>query len=341
MKWLAVMNPRAGLHAREQLQGLGEDLKQHIGADWTWTNGNGAMDQVIRANSHYDGFIAVGGDGTISEVINGLDPRIHALGLIPAGTGNGLARDLNLDTGSAFQAILRPRFAPLDLVVVRYRQRGRWHMRKMITTSAIGYVAEITALSNHPCKRLGNWIYALGAILQPFRQEEFEIRLRLDRQPWWNLTLTNLVIQNTQYAGQFRLFPEARLDDGLVNVLAGRIRPVRQLLEDLGTLTQTYFYEPSLHFPASTVAIELSKPTTLMVDGDLYPGVDAVRYRVLKRVLRCCVAERTKKLPAAVTQPEMGESGSGSTGRRLLSRRQEQQRSQNNRGKARQPCQQR
>jgi len=90
---------------------------------------------------------------------------------------------------------------------------------------------------------------------------------------------------------------------------------------------------------ANTVEIELSQPTTFMVDGDLYAGVDAVRYQVLKRVLRCCIGEHTKKTPPAVSQLETEESGSGGAYGRFPSRGQKQQGSQNNRCKAGEPCQ--
>jgi hypothetical protein len=83
MKWLAIMNPHAGFRIRESLEELEEDLKRNIGADCLWTNSHGAT-EVVLANRRYNGFIAVGGDGTICEVINGLDPKIHALRFIPA-----------------------------------------------------------------------------------------------------------------------------------------------------------------------------------------------------------------------------------------------------------------
>lgn len=303
MKWLAVLNPCAGHRTRRLLENIGTELKERIGADWTWTNGAGTADEIVRENYHYDGFIGVGGDGTLSEVVNGLDPALHSLGFIPAGSGNGLAHDLKLlDTTQAIHALHKPRFAFLDWILVRFRQNKTWQERRMISTSALGYIAGATAISNHPCKRLGNWFYALSAILQSFYQDKFQARVRFDFQPWEDRTVTNLTIQNTQHIGQFRLIPEARLDDGMLNVLVGRLYPLGQLLEDLGTLTQTYFYEPSQHAQAHQFEIELPVPATLMVDGDLYDNVDAVCYQVVNRNLRCCIGEQANLATSIVQE---------------------------------------
>ncbi len=112
-------------------------------------------------------------------------------------------------------------------------------------------------------------------------------RLSFDQGEWRELTLTNLVIQNTQSAGGFRLFPEARLDDGLFNVLYGKLSVLGQLFEDLGIITQTYIFQHSVRHAARQADVRLSEPSIFMIDGDIFQGVDAVSYMIAPGKLSC------------------------------------------------------
>src|SRR4051812_44322251 len=96
MKWLAIFNPRCGQHLPEDLRELSAEVHRRVGADIAWTPCRKGALQLVRQNPNYDGYIAVGGDGTIVEAVNGMNREAQVLGIIPAGTGNGLAHDLGL-----------------------------------------------------------------------------------------------------------------------------------------------------------------------------------------------------------------------------------------------------
>jgi diacylglycerol kinase (ATP) len=230
----------------------------------------------------------VGGDGTIYEVVNGLDLKRQYLGIIPTGTGNGLARDLHvLDISSALRSLETPRLVPLDLIKVRYHVGQSWHERYIIHTSGVGYIAEVVALGIGPLKWLRYLRYAAAACVQCCRQQAFVARMRIDDQPTRDCLLTNLVVNNTRYAGPFCLFPSASVQDGRLDLLFGRIPPFSQLLEDLGILTQTYFLEWSQRARGQTVELELSKSAPLMLDGEVIANVDAVRFQLDRGCLNC------------------------------------------------------
>jgi diacylglycerol kinase family enzyme len=289
MRWLAILNPRAGHHPPDYWRRLRREVRRRLGADCTWTCYPKHAAEIVRQHPGYDGFIAVGGDGTIAEVVDALDCETHCLGVIPAGTGNGLARDLQLPSpGVALRALCRPQVDRLDLISVRYRAHRSWSRRRMLMTSALGYVAGTTRLGALPFKRLGAWYNLVPPVVQCFLQEEFTARLRLDGGPWQEFTLTTLVVHNSQYIGQFRLFPGASLADGRLDLLYGKLAPLGQLLEGLAVLTRTYPFQRSTRRQGQEVEVELPRPGTLMIDGDLIPGVDAIHYRVAPGQLRCC-----------------------------------------------------
>jgi diacylglycerol kinase (ATP) len=296
MKWLAILNPMAhnGVGVNH-LRSLARLLHQELGAECAWTTYPRHARDIARRSREFDGLIAVGGDGTIYEVINGMDVTSQCLGIVPAGTGNGLAHELNIrHLFSALHPLRQPRFAPIDLIQVRFRAGSRWHQRYVGHTSAIGYIAELVALALGPLKPLDYLRYAVAGCVQACRQKPFRLRIRIDDRDERECVLTNLTINNTRYAGPFCLFPEASVQDGRLNLLYGRNLPRDQLLEDAGILTQLYFWEQSRRCPAQDVSVDLAAPMTLMLDGELIPQVDAVRFAVVKSCLRCVAARGSK-----------------------------------------------
>jgi diacylglycerol kinase family enzyme len=289
VRWLAILNPAAhnGV-GPDHLRCLARTLHRQLGAECAWTSHPHHAREIAHGSQGFDGCIAVGGDGTIAEVVNGMDLKRQCLGIVPAGTANGLAHDLDmLDVPAALQVLRRPRVAPLDLIRVRYHSGQCWQEQFVVHTSGLGYVAGVVALGIGPLKRLGSLRYAAAACLQCCRQRPFVARLRIDEGAQQELLLTNLVVNNTRHAGHFCLFPHARLQDGRLNLLYGRIPAPRQLLEDLGILTQTYLLEWSLRREGQAVEVDLPLPAALMLDGELIPNVGAVRFEVVRGCLHC------------------------------------------------------
>ncbi len=298
MKWLAILNPRSGHHTWDETRQLAIRLHERLGADVVFCAHKKHGLEIVRQHPHYDGYIPVGGDGTIADIVNGMDLDRHSLGIVPAGTGNGLARDLKVsDETAAIYALKAERFENIDVIHVRFRRQEAWHERVMISTSGIGYLAGATELAELPLKRLGAWFYAVAAIAQSLRQQPFEVHCRADDGAWEKRTVTTLIVHNNQYVGQFRIFPEALLTDGLLNVLYGRLAPREQLFEDLGTLTQTYLFRRTTHLAPRKIEVALPVPGYFMVDGDVYVDVDRVCYEVMPRRLRCCVGASVKPSP--------------------------------------------
>ncbi len=291
MNWLAIVNPKAGCNGSSDLQHLVEQLDRELGASCVYSARRNHTGEIVHEHPEFEGYIAVGGDGTLSEVLNGLPDDSHCVGLIPVGTSNGLAHDLHLtDLETAVRALRRPHFRRLDVISVRIRRRGAWFRRKMLSTSGLGYIAGATEVAYRYKPRLHLLAHFIGAVWQPFRQRAFPVRLRLDDEPWQELILTSLAVHNTQYLGNFRLFPEARVDDGQFDVLFGRLSAFDQLREDLAIFLRTYHFTRSVHRPARHLEIEIPQRGTLMVDGDLYHDVEAVQYDVEPGRLTFCTA---------------------------------------------------
>src|ERR1043166_4579448 len=81
MKWLAIINPRADHHTREDFAILTQDFGRYLQADFAWTSFPKHASQIAQNSKGYEGIIAVGGDGTIAEIINGLNGSKPVLGV--------------------------------------------------------------------------------------------------------------------------------------------------------------------------------------------------------------------------------------------------------------------
>lgn len=301
--WLAIVNPAAGALTRPgHAASLAAALTRDLGMDVAFSEAPGQAEALARAAAGYVGLLAVGGDGTVAQVVNGMDHRRQSLAVLPAGTGNGLARDLGLPLpgrgcgpdalgpalAAARAALRRPRPRPIDLIDVRYCRPGEaaWTRRLAVSTTAVGYAAEVVALAKGALMPLARRLpaglcYPLGAGLQALRQRPFRIRIGLDGAPPAERRATNLMVHSTAHAGNFRAFPLARPDDGRLTVLLADAGPLAQLRHNLAVLRRRYDFATAEAQAAGQVAIDCDRPLRLMADGELVDGVVAVAWRVL------------------------------------------------------------
>src|ERR1035438_778979 len=96
IQWLAIVNPNAHgnrdhARLREMLNGL-----QRIAVKTVFTRYPGHASELALEAQACGGVAAIGGDGTLFEILKGIDRKQQRIALIPAGTGNSLARDLGL-----------------------------------------------------------------------------------------------------------------------------------------------------------------------------------------------------------------------------------------------------
>lgn len=288
MKWLAIVNPTAHNGASlSQLRSIARMLHHELDAPCAWTRYPRHARDIAQNSREFEGLIAVGGDGTIYEIVNGMDRKSQCLAIIPAGTGNGLARELHVpNVSSAFQQLRRPRLASLDLIQLRFHAGRDWQQRYVVHNAAVGYFAEVVALALGPLKPFGYLRYAAAACLQCCRQKPFRARMRIDDSAEQELPLTNLNVNNTRYAGTFYLFPQASLQDGRLDLLYGNHGLCRQFIEDLGVVSRLFLVQRSLRAQAQKLNVELSPSLTLTIDGELIPQVDALQFQVERGCLR-------------------------------------------------------
>ena len=184
--------------------------------------------------SGHDLVIAVGGDGTINEVVNGFfePPRPGeaarpirpgaSLGVLPRGTGGDLRRTLELD-GDLLRcaARLTGKRIAVDVGRVDYlADDGAPGSRYFINVGEVGVGAEVVRIANRSSKRLGGKATFMLASLRALTGwRDLRVRASFDDGPAEELAVTTLAVANGKYfGGGMMVAPEARLDDGLFHV---------------------------------------------------------------------------------------------------------------------------
>jgi diacylglycerol kinase (ATP) len=279
-KYLAIVNPAAGGGRSGRLLGPVLERLQAGGiqTEVVHTTAAGQGAEIARA-SYARGvrnFIAVGGDGTSYEVVNGLFPEAATaerptLAFLPLGTGNSFLRDFS-DRGVeyAIEAILAERSRTCD--VIRLRHRGG--ILHYINLLSIGFTADVATLR---ARRFSSWgeLGYFGSIfltLARFSRRAFPVReqgqTEFDRRPCLFLTFNNSKFTG----GTMMIAPNAQTNDGLIEYVRwgtiGRLGLIRELP---GLYDGTHIQHPLAECKSvARVEFDLESPVDVMVDGEVF-----------------------------------------------------------------------
>lgn len=286
-RWLAVINPCAGHHTNRWLRRIGRRVQRELGSDVAVTRSYEQIAEVLRGAVHADGIAVCGGDGTIAEAINHMRLDCQHLLVLPGGTGNGLARDLGIASiDHALAALRAGRRQTIDLLQVAFDTPYERICRLMVSTLSLGYAADTVVLAGRLPRALTSFRYVSASIMQTARMPGLMLNVEIDGTPL-EVRLTNLMINNTRYAGNFCAFRNASLLDGQCELLIAENSGWQQILQNLAVLSHTSGYRRGYEFRARTVRIRSATPCRLMLDGEIWEGVREVHVCVLPQRLGC------------------------------------------------------
>ncbi|PKQ19353.1 MAG: hypothetical protein CVT66_10490 [Actinobacteria bacterium HGW-Actinobacteria-6] len=218
---LVIINPEARHGETAALIPVVEQLLGSIPHDSVITEHTGHAAELAKAAEGYDVVVAVGGDGTVHEVMNGLmahpPERRPVLGLLPTGSGNDTRRTLGIPTELAEAVVvlgtgMRRRFDVGLCNGVYFNNSFAAGLDAKVTAKAVEY--KVTT------KRAGLWLY-LTALLHVLFKDlgSFPVRIAFDGQVSTEYdTLIIAVTQGRTYGGGFLITPDAIADDGVFDV---------------------------------------------------------------------------------------------------------------------------
>jgi diacylglycerol kinase (ATP) len=291
MKRLAIINPWSGHGKTGRMLSVIIDALKNIAHEHVVTRYPGHCKEAALAGRDFDSIIAVGGDGTICEVVNGMDLERQTLAIIPSGTGNSLARDFNLRSLDE-SAALAANAAPLSLDLVKFNfttASGKSETWYGTSTASMGYAARVTLLANRRLKKLGPLCYPVSSLACAMFPKRKPAQIAYDNGPFSQKLLTGIMIQNARHAANFELFPFARTDDGLFDVMELDAGFARQTLHNVSVLSGLHFYMPGVVRGATSLRITPETPQTLMIDGEIIPDITELSITIVPAKLKCCL----------------------------------------------------
>jgi YegS/Rv2252/BmrU family lipid kinase len=234
MRIVAIINPVSGAGmdphaARRRVAMIRAELtRRQLSASIQLTERTGHARELARAAvGQADLVIVWGGDGTVNEVGGALAGSTTALGLIPAGSGNGLAGGLGIprDSRAALATALGPTTLAVDV--------GMLDDRPFFNIAGIGFDAHIARLFNlRPRGRRGRLPYIAIAVREGCRYVGKDYRITLDGIPRGSRALLIAFANGREYGMGMRIAPGARLDDGLLEACVVEDRSVLARFRD-------------------------------------------------------------------------------------------------------------
>jgi diacylglycerol kinase (ATP) len=277
--FLAIVNPAAGGGRSRRLLGPALERLQAGGIEVqvAKTRSPGEATEIAR-DAYKRGvrnFIAVGGDGTSYEIVNGLYPQAldgerPTLAFLPLGTGNSFLRDFShRGVEYGIESLLANRSRSCDVLRLRHRAGVIYYLNLL----SMGFTADV---ATRRARRFSGWgelgyLTSIFLTLARFNRRPFPVRVEgaenFDSRPCLFLTFNNSKFTG----GTMMIAPQAEIDDGLVEYVRwgpiGRLGLIRNLP---GLYDGTHVEHPLAERKAvRRVQFNLQNPADVMVDGEV------------------------------------------------------------------------
>ncbi len=277
-----IVNPVAGAYSTRRKWPLISKRLREVGLsfDYQYTEGVGHAIELARvaASDGYRFVVAVGGDGTVSEVANGILGSTESwntvLGIISTGTGSDFVRSVGIsrDYTSACSSLTSPRRLWIDVGVVEYRSAGKSQQRFFVNAAGVGFDAVVVETTEKLPKYLGGTIpYLAGLFRSLFSYRNKSVVLCLENKTEAARILSVVVANGGYFGGGMHMAPQAELGDSLLDVITIGDIGKFELLKALPMVYKgTHITHPKVRMEKAThITIESSERVLVHADGEL------------------------------------------------------------------------
>jgi len=301
-KAFLVVNPNsANASTRRIWPELEEKIKSAIGPfDWKFTGEMGEATTLTREaiNNGYDLVVAVGGDGTNNEVVNGffdgtkqLNPEC-GFGFICRGTGGDFRKTFGwtTDMDEAIQRLTTDEFMPIDLGRFTYLDHNdQEQMKHFINITSFGIGGLVDHYVNNTTKMLGGKMsFFLGSARAMLAFKNKKIHLKIDDVFDDDILINSVAIANGKFfGGGMKMGPTAEIDDGQFEVVVmGDLSKAEVVMLSSSIYKGTHVEHPKvLKFKGKKIIAESSEEVLLDMDGE-QPGKLPCVFEVVPKCLQ-------------------------------------------------------
>ncbi len=258
----------------------------------TWEGGDAARFAAEALDDDVDVIVAAGGDGTVNEVVNGIfqvtEKPKPAMGVMPLGSANDFSRGCGIAAGNPTKAL---RFAasgkahPIDV--------ARLNDSYFINSAVIGFGAEVTFRTSERMKKsIGGAAYGITGFLTALKGTIYKGTVRTPEETRKGSTVF-AALSNGIQAGGFQLAPQAKLDDGLLDLFSVpdfRMEQIPVIMKDIRGLKRGVEPKFIRYEQLEWMEVDADRAIPISPDGEILQ-TKKFRIQALKRRLRFVLPE--------------------------------------------------
>ncbi len=274
-----IINPKSGVDRKKPMRQTIDEALNHAQFSYEILHTKFAKHGIeLASKAAADGafaVVAVGGDGSINDVVQGLMGSHTALAIIPKGSGNGMARTLNipLHDREAIELINKGKYTMMDLAFA--------NGKPFISTAGVAFDALISKKFSTSKKRgFGRYSWLVFKHLWTYKAWQWQIKMDGDDKSERAFIVN--IANGQQFGYNFIIAPEADWTDGLLDVIVVHKFPklygaVLMLRALTGTITSSRYVK---HFRAREVMVSHPELKWMHTDGDVHSCENEVRFTV-------------------------------------------------------------
>lgn len=296
MKILLIYNKKTAHKVSAKKLGIVESMLRNTEIDYDirFTQfSRHAIELVAEADfTNYDAIVGAGGDGTLFELINGYfknkSKKRPPIAIIPVGTGNAFSHDIGFGKPTVKQAVEilkngKTEFIDLGLFSCK---TGDWYFANILGMGFVTDVQETAAYFKH----FGNTAYSIGVFHRLLKLKTNKLNIEIDGKSYnYDAVLTE--ISNSKYTANYLMAPNAKLNDGLLDVtIAKKMSRMRliKLFSEIFTGKHIFAKEVET-FQAKEIKISMDEIRTLAPDGEI-EGETPVHIKCVPNAIEMFVA---------------------------------------------------
>jgi diacylglycerol kinase (ATP) len=283
-----IINPKSGTDRTKALSKIIQDTFSDASfeVEILHTEYAGHAEQLARtcAQKHYESVVAVGGDGTVNEVARALIDTNTTLGIIPKGSGNGLARacGIPLEANAAVRVIAKGYSKTIDTAKI--------NGAVFLSNAGVGFDAHVTQQCMQQNNR-GILMYIKSSVRSFATYKAQRYKITVDNEVYREKAIMVSVANGNEFGYGFKIAPTASHVDGKLDVMI--IKPL-----SLFSATRVSFhawygnlhkYSKVIHLLGTNIRIESDDMTCHQIDGDYQPNTGAVDICISAKSLQVLV----------------------------------------------------
>ncbi len=280
---LFVINPIAGGVDKKDLENTIESWAQSSGVHYQVFKTSGQRDEERLRNSLRENrpevVLSVGGDGTLKMCAELLRDTDIGLAMIPMGSANGMASELDIPNGleANLELLSEPNFERIDLLCFNDSELG-------LHISDLGLNAELVRDFEESGRR-GFFGYAENLYNNFTNQQEFEVEIETEQQNYSGKAVMVALANAKTYGTGAKLNQLGKLNDGLMEICVIKKLSLGDLAEHVITIPD----EKSDHMEiiqCKKARLRTSRKVAFQIDGEVRPATDQLKVEVLARNLK-------------------------------------------------------